>query len=203
MQIQLQPVQQKSHQVLELPQLLHRLWQWVFIHSHFLLGSPPTLDPHCSLGLSPLVAPQACTLPQPEVVSPAVVTSALALAPATCATTVLQPASSLMARSAQLPTSIFSPVSTSNQSGGQVIVNGTGLNLNINGASTHKGKDTPKPFVLKLKPTNVHQSCCKDYDGSNDTLGLVVSRAERRLVSNLATVLGKQFIPSCPQGLPI
>ena len=64
-----------------------------------------------------------------------------------------------------------------------MIVNGTGLNLNINGASTHKGKDTPKPFVLKLKATNIPicQSCCKDYDGNNDTLGLVVSRAEWRL----------------------
>jgi len=80
-----------------------------------------------------------------------------------------------------------------------VIVNGTGLNLNINGASrpTLNGKDTPKPFVLKLKAKNIRicQSCCKDYDGSNDTLGLVVSRAERRLVSNLATgvhFLGKE-----------
>ena len=75
-----------------------------------------------------------------------------------------------------------------------MIVNGTGLNLNINGASTHKGRDTPKPFVLKLKANNIQvcQSCRKDYDGINDTLGLVVSRAERRLVSNLATVM--QFL---------
>lgn len=92
-----------------------------------------------------------------------------------------------MARSAQLPTSIFSSVSSANQSGG--IVNGIGLNHNINGHTT-------KPFLLKLiiKATNLRicQSCCKDYDGSNGTLGLVVSRAEWRLVSNLAT--GVQFL---------
>ena len=75
-----------------------------------------------------------------------------------------------------------------------MIVNGTGLNLNINRVSTDKGKDTPKPFVLKRKANNMRicQSCRKDYNGSNDTLGLVVSRAERRLVSNLAT--GVQFL---------
>lgn len=75
-----------------------------------------------------------------------------------------------------------------------MIVNGTGLNLNINGQHIYKSKDTPKPFVLKLKATNI-QSCRKDYDGSNDTLGLVVSRAERRLVYNLPTdmqFLGKE-----------
>ena len=73
-----------------------------------------------------------------------------------------------------------------------MIVNGTGLSLNINGAIT--GNDTPKPFVLKLKAKNIRicQSCRKDYEGSNDTLGLVVSRTERRLVSNLAT--GVQFM---------
>ena len=62
-----------------------------------------------------------------------------------------------------------------------MIVNGTGP----------ARKDTPKPFVLKLKAKNIKicQSCRKDYDGSN---GLVVARAERRLVSNLST--GVQFL---------
>ena len=48
--------------------------------------------------------------------------------------------------------------------------------------------------MLKLKAKNIRicQSCRKDYDGSNDTLGLVVSRAEQRLVPNLAT--GVQFM---------
>ena len=57
-----------------------------------------------------------------------------------------------------------------------MIVNGTGLNFNINAASKTHHKDTPKPFVLKLKTKNIRicQSCRKDYDGSNDTLGLVV-----------------------------
>ena len=73
-----------------------------------------------------------------------------------------------------------------------MIVNGTGLNFSVNLSAARK--DTPKPFVLKLKAKNIKicQSCCQDYDGSNDTLGLVVARAERRLVSNLST--GVQFL---------
>lgn len=48
---------------------------------------------------------------------------------------------------------------------------------------------TKKPFVLKLKTNQIHicQSCRKNYDGTNDTLELVVAHAERRLISNLAT----------------
>ena len=51
-----------------------------------------------------------------------------------------------------------------------------------------------KPFVLKLKTNHIKicQSCRKNYDGVNDTLGLVVARAERRLISNIAT--GVQFL---------
>ena len=53
---------------------------------------------------------------------------------------------------------------------------------------------TKKPFVLKLKTNQIKvcQSCRKNYDGPNDTLGLVVAHAERRLISNLAT--GVQFL---------
>ena len=91
-------------------------------------------------------------------------------------------------------------------SGGQVVVNGSGVNFNISsshiqalsmnqGSSSHAGssKDQSKPFVLKLKTKQIRicQSCRKDYEGANDTMGLVVARAERRLVSNLAT--GVQF----------
>ena len=135
------------------------------------------------------------TLLQPATVSPVVVTSSFPAA--TCTAAVLQPSTSPMyssSGSAQLPVNMFSPVSSANQSGGQVIVNGTGLNLNITGARTLNDKDTPKPFVLKLKAKNLRicQSCRKDYDGGNDTLGLVVARPERRLVSNLAT--GIQFL---------
>ena len=135
----------------------------------------------------PTVAP---TLPQAAVVPPAVVVVTSPLPAATCTA----PPMCCSSGSTQLPASIYSPVSSASQSGGQVIVNGTGLNLNINGASTLNDKDTPKPFVLKLKADNIRicQSCRKDYDGSNDTLGLVVSRAEQRLVSNLAT--GVQFL---------
>ena len=55
-------------------------------------------------------------------------------------------------------------------------------------------KEQPKPFTLKLKTKQIRicQSCRKDYEGANDTLGLVVARAERRLVSNLST--GVQFL---------
>lgn len=53
---------------------------------------------------------------------------------------------------------------------------------------------TKNPFVLKLKTKQIKvcQSCRQNYDGVNDTLGLVVARAERRLISNLAT--GVQFL---------
>ena len=47
-----------------------------------------------------------------------------------------------------------------------------------------------KAFRLKHL-IKICQSCRKNYDGQNDTLGLVLAREERRLVSNLAT--GKQF----------
>ena len=54
--------------------------------------------------------------------------------------------------------------------------------------------NSQNPFVLKFKTNliKVCQSCRKNYDGSNDTMGLVVARAERRIVSNLAT--GTQFL---------
>ena len=53
---------------------------------------------------------------------------------------------------------------------------------------------TKKSFVLKLKTNHIKvcQSCRKNYDGVNDTLGLVVARVERRLICNLAT--GVQFL---------
>ena len=50
-----------------------------------------------------------------------------------------------------------------------------------------------KPFVLKIKTNQirVYQSCRKDYNGPNDTMELLVARAER-LVSNLVT--GTRFL---------
>ena len=89
-----------------------------------------------------------------------------------------------------VPTSSVS-VSNSNASGGQVVVNGTGLIFNFASPSNsaQASKEMEKPFVLKLKTKQIRicQSCRKDYEGGNDTLGLVVARAERRLVSNLST----------------
>ena len=64
----------------------------------------------------------------------------------------------------------FSPVATSRSSSTSFITN-------------------KKPFVLKLKTNQIKicQSCQKNYDGPNDTMGLVVAHAERHLVSNLST----------------
>ena len=50
------------------------------------------------------------------------------------------------------------------------------------------------PFVLKFKTNliKICQSCRKGYEGLNDTMGLVVARAERRMISNVVT--GVQFL---------
>ncbi len=52
---------------------------------------------------------------------------------------------------------------------------------------------TTAPFVLKLKNNyiKVCQACRLNYDGPNDTTGLVVTRAEKRIISNPST--GVQF----------
>jgi hypothetical protein len=95
------------------------------------------------------------------------------------------------------PSSSVSVSGSNATTGGQVVVNGTGVNFNFTASdpiqsTSHSEKQ--KPFVLKLrtKQIRVCQSYRKDYDGANDTLGLVVARAERRLVSNLTT--GVQFL---------
>ena len=67
----------------------------------------------------------------------------------------------------------------------------------VQACSTHVHYPTfpsREPFVFKFKTKQIRicQSCRKGYDGSKDTLDLVVARAERRLVSNLAT--GVQFL---------
>ena len=51
------------------------------------------------------------------------------------------------------------------------------------------GTNTPKPFTLKpkTKQIKVCQSCHKDYEGENDTFGLVVAHPEQRLISNPIT----------------
>ena len=92
-----------------------------------------------------------------------------------------------------VPSSVSVSNSTNASSGGQVVINGTGVSLNFTpfqaSQGTSNSEDKPKLFVLKLKTKQIRicQSCRKDYDGANDTLGLVVARAERQLVSNLAT----------------
>ena len=56
------------------------------------------------------------------------------------------------------------------------------------------GSTNSNPFILKFKTPQIRvcQACRKDYQNDNDTMGLVVSHAERRLVSNLST--GSQFL---------
>ena len=109
--------------------------------------------------------------------------------------------------------SVSLPVSSVSQatSYGQVVL-GTGVTFNIGspilqppsmlpnlantstGGMSRLGRNTPKPFTLKLKMKQIKvcQSCRKDYEGENDTLGLVVAHPERRLISNPIT--GAQFI---------
>jgi len=45
---------------------------------------------------------------------------------------------------------------------------------------------------FKTNQMKVCQGCRQNYEGHNDTMGLVVARAEKRLVSNL--VNGSQFL---------
>ena len=87
------------------------------------------------------------------------------------------------------------------------VVRGTGVSFNIaspilqslsmlpNLANAARlSQNTSKSFTLKLKTKQIKvcQSCRKDYEGENDTLGLVVAHPERRLISNPIT--GTQFL---------
>ena len=90
-------------------------------------------------------------------------------------------------------------------SSGQVVVGSHVLNVSVSPPSSviplvstaPNDKTVKKPFVLKYKNNliKVCQDCRKNFDGCNDTMGLVVARAERRIVSNMATgvsFLGKE-----------
>ena len=81
-------------------------------------------------------------------------------------------------------------ISTVNASHGQVCF---GTNVSYSSAQS-ADLNSKKPFILKFKTNSIKicQSCRRNYEGPNDTMGLVVARTERRLVSNLAT--GTQFI---------
>ena len=101
----------------------------------------------------------------------------------------------------RLSNAAITPTASSNS---QVLVGGIVFNFASSPMSILPGSNEPpssnstgaltKPFVLKLKTNQIRlcQSCWKDYGGPNDTMGLVVARAERRLVSNLVT--GTQFV---------
>ena len=90
--------------------------------------------------------------------------------------------------------SVSLPASSVSQSTshGQVVL-GTGVSFNISspilqsssmpcnlanaGGESRLGQSTSKSFTLKLKTKQIKvcQSCRKDYEGENDTLGLVVA----------------------------
>ena len=81
-------------------------------------------------------------------------------------------------------------ISTVNASShGQVFV---GTNVNCSRAQL-ADLNSKKPFILKFKTNSIKicQSCQRNYEDPNNTMGLV-ARAERRLVLNLAT--GTQFL---------
>ena len=96
-------------------------------------------------------------------------------------------------------TTIATPTASSHS---QVLVGGNVFNFSTSPMSVIPRSNEPvpnsdsctKPFVLKVKTNQIRvcQSCRKDYSGLNDTMGLLVARAERRLVSNLIT--GIQFL---------
>ena len=60
--------------------------------------------------------------------------------------------------------------------------------------SRSSGFSHTNPFMLKFKTNliKICQSCRKGYEGVDDTMGLVVARAERRMISNVVT--GVQFL---------
>ena len=103
-----------------------------------------------------------------------------------------QPLSSSLG--SQTNTTVSKPTASSH---GQVLVGANVINITASPMSvipqspglTTDCDSTPKPFFLKIKTNQVRicQSCRKDYSGPNDTMGLVVARAEKRLVSNLST----------------
>ena len=107
--------------------------------------------------------------------------------------------------SPSLPTTSVSQAT----SHGQVVV-GTGVSFNIaspvlqsspvlpipGGTSAFSPREpsSSKPFTLKFKTKQIRvcQSCRNNYEGENDTLGLVVTHPEKRLISN--TITGAQFL---------
>ena len=120
-----------------------------------------------------------------------------------------QPCISLLSMSFP-PTTVSLPASSVSQANSQgQLVLGTGVNFNIRPLSvlqslpvvSNIGSPTPGrtanrnsiPFTLKLrtKQIKICQSCRKDYEGENDTLGLVVAHPERKWISNPVT--GAQF----------
>lgn len=105
----------------------------------------------------------------------------------------------LYATSVTTPRSIYSCNPTTNVSSqGQLVFGANVINYTapISTPVFNSGyqSNCKKPFVLKFKTNQIRlcQSCRNNYEGPNDTVGLVVARAERRLVSNMTT--GVQFM---------
>lgn len=110
--------------------------------------------------------------------------------------------------SAQPPSKVFNPFAslcdrTSNvvmapptisvtNTTGQVLM-GSRMNVNVSTSGTPNpsaaSPSCSNPLILKFKTNaiKVCQACRKDFEGDNDTLGLVVARSERRLIFNPVT----------------
>ena len=105
-------------------------------------------------------------------------------------TTVISPSSSQLASGAARPQVVL-PLPSSIPAGPMATtLNASGFLRNLLSQPVHPSPKTP--FIMKFKTNQIKicQSCRKNYDREHDTMGLCVARAERRLVSNLAT--GKQ-----------
>ena len=74
---------------------------------------------------------------------------------------------------------------------GGIVVVGRVVNITspFNRTSISNGKWKP---IFQTPSIRICQSCQLNYSGQNDTMDLVVARAERRLVLNLST--GTQFL---------
>ena len=96
-----------------------------------------------------------------------------------------------MATTTSNPISIGPQVTNSSaSSSGQIVVGSHVVNLSVSTPSvTSPQSSANNPFTLKLKTNliKICQACRKGFNGTNDTLGLVFARPERRIVSNVAT----------------
>jgi len=185
-------------------------------HNHptsLLLWMPRILSPSCTQGTNDFDLLESLTCSAVQKSSALPVQSPTAHLPSSSSTLTLQSLQQPCISPPSVsfpPTTVSLPASTVSQatSPGQLVL-GTGVNFNIRPPSilqslpvvSNTGNPTPgctanrnsKPFTIKLrtKQIKICQSCCKDYEVENDTLGLVVANPERKWISSPVT--GAQF----------